>query len=143
MEWQLVPLQCLLLVLFFSRIDNAWNLPYCCLLAFVCFSVELVLYFSAWLFLHEYFLNIFRIFLKYFGLFLRYVLDYVLEVHEYFTLYAFQFNLCFILVLGYFCMNIFKMFLEYFWNIFEICFGICFKSTWIFYMCFELICLIA
>jgi hypothetical protein len=56
---------------------------------------------------------------------MRYVLEYVLEVHEYFTLYASQFNLCFILVLGYFCMNIFKMFLEYFWNIFEICF----KST--------------
>ena len=49
----------------------------------------------------------------------------------------------FILVLGYLCMNIFKMFLEYFWNIFGICFGICFKSTWIFYMCFELICLFA
>jgi hypothetical protein len=56
-------------------------------------------------------------------------LEYALEVHEYFTLYAFKFNLCFILVLGYFCMNIFKMFLEYFWNIFKICFGICFKST--------------
>ena len=54
MEWQLVPLQCLLLVLiFFSRIDIAWILPYCCL----------------------------------------------------FALYAFQFNLCFILVLSYFCMN--------------------------------------
>jgi len=66
MEWQLVPLQCLLLVLIiFSRIDIAWNLPYCCL----------------------------------------------------FALCAFQFNLCFILVLSYFCMNIFK---------------ICFKSAWIF-----------
>jgi hypothetical protein len=62
------------------------------------------------------------------SLWLRYVLEYVLEVHEYFTLYGFQFNLCFILVLGYFCMNIFKMFLEYFWNIFKICFGICFKN---------------
>jgi hypothetical protein len=35
-------------------------------------------------------------------------------------LYAFQFNLCFILVLGYFCTNIFKVFLEYFLNIFRI-----------------------
>jgi hypothetical protein len=41
----------------------------------------------------------------------------------YFTLYAVQFNLCFIyLVLGYLCMNIFKMFLEYFK---------CFKSTFV------------
>jgi hypothetical protein len=39
-------------------------------------------------------------------------------VHGYFTLYAFQFNLCFILVLGYLCLNIFKVFLEYFWNMF-------------------------
>jgi hypothetical protein len=32
-----------------------------------------VIYFSAWLFMHEHFLNVFRIFL-----------EYVLKVHEYF-----------------------------------------------------------
>ena len=133
MEWQLVPLQCLLLVLiFFSRIVIAWNLPYYCLLALYAFQFNLCFI----LVLGFFCMNIF-------GIFLRYVLEYVLEVHAYFTLYAFQFNLCFILVLGYFCMNIFQMFLEFFWNILEICFGICFKSTWIFYMCFGLICLFA